>query len=186
MKSTAIDKWKQRYVLEFFAFIRSPEVRKEIIPYMLESSGLQIISKVDMAKKLEGLMDRYGLSKTCYEAVIYHFLNYPPDMTKVVELIEPVKISTAKNGETIITIASQTTQSEVEEFIRLRYSKTVGPNDKRLNVRSKLQEAIIIDKRINKNKSYKQIQQEIDEQYGEWKEDSNLRTIIANYNKRIK
>lgn len=186
MKSTAIDKWKQRYLLEFFSFIRSPEVRKEVIPYMLESSSVSTISKVDMTKKLKSLMNAYGLSDTCYEAVIYYFLNYPPDIKEVVKLIEPINIVVADNGEVSITIANKTTQSDLEEFIRLKYAKIVKPNTKRLHIKSKLQETLIIDKRINKGKSYRQIQAEIDEQYDQWKEDANLRTIIANYNKRIK
>jgi len=153
---------------------------------MVESSNMPILSKENMTIKLERLMKDYGLSKVCYEAVIYHFLNYPPDMQKIAELIEPITIINEPGGTINIKVTEGVTQSDLEEFVNLNYSKVTKQEKKRLNIKSGLQEALIVHQRINKDKTYKEIQQEIDERYGEWKEDSNLRTIIAKYNQRIK
>lgn len=153
---------------------------------MLKSSGLPTISKIDMANKLEDLMDKKGVSEVCYDAVIYYFLNYPPEMSKILDLIEPITIQKHPNGSVSIEVDKNATQSDLEEFIKLKYSKAVKPNGKRLNIKSKAKEVMIIDSKINKGMSYKDIQDQLIDRYDVIKEDANLRTIISNYKKSIK
>lgn len=185
MQRTA-DIWKKRYILEFYELIRSPEVYKKVRPvfkeYLREPTELKLVGMMTI---LDFFMDDMNMSEVTRKAVVSFYATAPLDLDEAVKQIEPITIKQTARGARL-DVAKGVTQSDLLEFIKLKYAKTTQANAQRLNTKAKLREIVVVDRRVNKERSFKQIQNEISDIYNQWVDDSNLRTIVSNYQKRIK
>ena len=184
MHRSNIPTWKQRYIQQWYDFIKSPAIHNEFRPYITNRDAFTISDK-EIKTKLFALMIKHGLPKECWNAVLRYYTEPKAAMPEIFDLIEPIKIKKSTDGGIDIYVPAGSTQTELENFIKLKYSKYVNPSKRRLNAKAAVRKSLIIDYRINKKRRYSEIREYLFD-HGIEIDEPNIRSVVSNYKKSMK
>lgn len=183
MIGTAIPSWKKRFVVLWYDFIRSETAYKAIKPIITRTDD-SLLTNEEMTETIIGVARDYGLPEECWRAVIRYYSYPQPTLDEITAEIEPITISSTENGIEI-SVSKYSTQSELEEFIRINYSKAVPPPTSRMRISKTVRNIQIVNKRLVHGQSYKEIAEYMLDN-GVDMEEPNIRSVVAAHKKRIK
>jgi hypothetical protein len=169
--------WQKRYLVSWYRFVKDPDVKTSLVPLLggeLETFNKQLIA----------LFFKHNLPEVCWNAARRHFMLPAPSLQGIIDLIQPIQAVKKKDGSITVDVAPEVTQTELEDFIRLKFSSLKSKPDKRLNAKAEIKKTMVINKRVYEGKAYQRIQEEMAE-LNINTDVPNLRTAVSDYNKRM-